>query len=390
MLSLTEYRLRFCSGFHLGRRGVTPEEAQATLPADTLYAALLATYRRLGGRPDALARGFPRLYADGNQATGSPPFLLTSAYPFVGDLRFFPLPVPLSRFLSERILTERRKVIGGIRFVSEGIFRLMTDGKLLDGYLFPDESTDGESELGTALQGGAFWMMVKERAKLPPQMHLHPRTKRELPHRALLRQQVFSSDQVPHVTVDRISSTPNIHHTGRVSYRRGCGLWFGVDWREPGAQLDGQESSLQSGFERILAFLGEQGIGGKRSIGYGTFNYYRPESRIELPEPSPGGQALLLSRYHPREDELPDTLTRAVGYELVPLAGWLQTFDAPTQGRRRVWLVREGSMVRATGGQTQGELVDIGPVYDGGPALPHPVWRYGVALAVGVKEVSDA
>jgi CRISPR-associated protein Csm4 len=85
---LTPYALHFKSGLHLGTRGVTLEEAGVSIPSDTLFSALMDVHLRAGGDADAYIGPFLR---------GSAPFVLTSAFPLVGDVRFYPLPVERTR-----------------------------------------------------------------------------------------------------------------------------------------------------------------------------------------------------------------------------------------------------------------------------------------------------
>ncbi|MCX7855691.1 MAG: type III-A CRISPR-associated RAMP protein Csm4 [Anaerolineae bacterium] len=373
MAELTVYRLTFRSGFHVGARGVGLEESAEHIPSDTLFSALMDAVLRTGARAEDFARPFQN---------GAPPFLLTSAFPFAGSVRFFPMPVPLDRWFSPETLRERSKDLKKIKFLSDDLFRRMLEGEPMDNWLFP-EKEHVEPTRGVALQGGIFWLTTEEVKGLPEQMRVDPETRKPIPLRALRRHRVFASEQVPRVTLDRITSASNIFHAGRVSFSPGCGLWFGVHWRR-------SDPALQDLVHQALTVLADDGLGGERTVGYGGFSWEKEKEPLALPGPTDGGLLWLLSRYHPREAELPGALTGSPGYALTAVAGWLRTWEGAAQRRQRLWLVVEGSIVRAVGPGPWGDLTDVRPRYrnpDGD--LPHPVWRCGFALGAAVAPDSS-
>ncbi|MER3515193.1 MAG: hypothetical protein C4310_13070, partial [Chloroflexota bacterium] len=160
MPELIPYTLRFHSGLHLGTRGVNLEEAGVSLPADTLFAALLDVWRRTGGDAADLAAPF-------TAAPPDPPFLLTSAFPYAGEVRFYPLPLNLTALFSAEILRQRSKDIKRIRYISEALLRKALRGERLDDDLFPATNEEAEPQRGLALQGGNLWLTVEEAAHLP-------------------------------------------------------------------------------------------------------------------------------------------------------------------------------------------------------------------------------
>lgn len=372
MAELTVYRLTFRSGLHLGARGVNLEESAEHVPSDTLFAALVDAVLRLSGGGEALAEPFAR---------GDPPFLLTSAFPFAGSVRFFPMPVPLDRWFAPETLRKRSKELKKIRFVSEALFRRMLAGERMDDWIFPDRE-DVEPTRGVALQRGTFWLTVEETGGLPDRMQVDPETRKPVTPRALRHHSVFKPHQVPRVTLDRVTSASNIFHAGRVAFSPGCGLWFGVRWHR-------DDSVLRDLFLRALAVLGDDGLGGERTVGYGGFAWTE-EGPLTLPDPTDGSLLWLLSRYHPRPAELPAALTESPGYALTAVAGWLRTWQGAAQRRQRLWLVAEGSLIRAVGPGPWGDITDVRPRYRNPQGdLPHPVWRYGFALGAAVAPGSS-
>ncbi|MCS7259676.1 MAG: type III-A CRISPR-associated RAMP protein Csm4 [Anaerolineae bacterium] len=395
MPTLEVIRLSFPGGLHVGTNSVTLEASGVCIPSDTLFAALVDVYRRSGGNPDDWVQLFPRaqlVQADANRdkdhwqhTDAAAPFLLTSAFPYAGDVYFFPKPASWGQLFAPELLKERRKELDRISYVSLGILRLILQGERLDDWLFPADPNQ-EPDKGAALQGNTFWLTAEECEQLPHRMLFDRRCKRKKLLRILRRQQIFSEVRVPRVTVSRITSASEIFHAGRVSFTPDCGLWLGIQWHKPDARLG--QTTLREMLEHLLSLLGDDGLGGERTAGYGAFRWQRAPEPLQLPDPAPGAPALLLSRYHPRARELPDVLTRAQAYALTAVGGWLRTWDAAAQRRRRLWLVREGSIVRAVDQMPWGDVVDVRPVYRGSGTVgvEHPVWRYGLALAVGMQE----
>jgi CRISPR-associated protein Csm4 len=371
MTELTAYRLKFHSGLHVGDRGMTLEESSVVVSSGTLFSALVAVARRMGQDPADIVAPF---------LAGEPPFLLTSAFPIAGEVRFFPLPIPLAHWFPPEVLRARRKGLKRIRFISEGILRLLLDNTPMASWLFPKDAT-APPEKGVALHKGSFWLTQEEVSKLPPSLQV----RRDSLH-ALWWHKVYAQDQVPRVTIDRIASTSNIFHAGRVRFNETCGLWFGIAWRTPQQTVGDQSLTFAELFRRALTLLGEDGLGGERSVGYGAFDW-EEDGEIDLPAGQPDTPLLLLSRYHPREAELPATLMgKHAAYSLIPKGGWVQTWDDKAQRRRRLWLLTEGSVIQPSTAGPWGDLTDVRP----NTGFPHPVWRYGLALGAALKEVHRA
>ena len=88
MPEIIPYHLSFRAGLHVGARGLDVEETRIAIPADTLFSALVSAWRISGRDPDVFTAPFVTRPAE-------PPFLLTSAFPFAGQVRFYPAPADL-------------------------------------------------------------------------------------------------------------------------------------------------------------------------------------------------------------------------------------------------------------------------------------------------------
>lgn len=376
MPKLIPYYLTFRGGLHIGTRGINLEETGVSIPSDTLFSALLDAWQRRYGGSEAFAEPFL-------SQPPNPPFLLTSAFPRVGKVLFFPMPVDLNGLLKPETLHSRSKQIKRIRYLSQALLEKALGGATLDDDLFPDNELE-EPQRGAALQGGGLWLSLSEIEGLPGAFQ------RERGRRHALRGlKAWASSQVPRVTVSRVTSAANLFHAGRVSFAEGCGLWFGVEWRQPEARLDTQSETIsyRQALDLALHMLADAGLGGERSVGYGAFQA-QPSDSITLAEPQAGKLAYLLSRYHPRPDELPQALTSLphTAYQLAAVGGWLNSPHGPTQRRKRLFMLAEGGLVTPPAFPA-GSVEDVKPDYENPQGeLPHPVYRSGLACAAGWPE----
>lgn len=348
------YSLTFPQGLHVGAHGIGTESVRPTIPSDTLFSALVATWVRLGGDPAAWVGAFLPP-SSGPQST-RPPFLLGSAYPRVADVLFYPRPLAYE----PPDLRDDRKQWKRVQFVSEALFTRIRRGRSAHSVW----STSEEAKARQLLQGGRLLLAPEDRGGLP--------------------QEAWRVEQVPRVALDRVTSASNLFSVGRVVFPPGCGLWFAVAWLDPDRRCDGLP--FREAFAWALDELCASGIGGDRSVGYGACQAKVLDQEVPWDDPRPGRPLVLLSRYHPRVEELPEALADAEGYQLEFLSGWGSS-PAGEFRRRGVWFLAEGSLIRQQGGGVMGDLVDLAPVGEANPG--HPVWRYGLALGLP-WEVGDA
>jgi len=343
-MNLETYRLTG-SYFHFGEQGLGQEETRAFWSSDSLFSALVARLAILqGGQAvDDWMRPF---------LSGSPPLLLTSLFPFAGDVRFFPIPLaaqlPDGRPLPDGV---QPKALKKAQFVSESLYRQLLTGKSL---------VDIEPHSEKA-QGGKVWMTKAEHASLTKQFG-----------------QDFKPWQVekrPRVTVERSSNASALFHVGAVYFAPGCGLWFGIQW------LD--STSGNTLFTNLLADLGEAGLGAERSVGYGKADIEQAEP---LTLPDPAQRWTTLSRYLPRTEEMDAFQHERAAWKVQTVGGWLDSPQKRGQRRRALNMVQEGAVFGAPAGRTPpfGRIEDARPRYktDEFP-VSHPVYRCGLTVAVG-------
>lgn len=363
------YRLMPKSAFHFGREGLEQHSSAETFSSDSLFSALVATLASVDvARVETFLAEFPP-YGK------TPPLRLSSVFPMVGELPLFPRPrIKFQPKKDKQSQASSGKIFKKISYVSPSILLKLVNGEHdllndgdsdiengsnadLTGEHTDDLLNDGDS--GNFLQNGEIWLTAEEKKSLPedfqkPQAY------------------VWKIELVPRVTVDRVTQQSNVYQVGRTVFSSGCGLWFMAEVR------DDETRKL---LERLLKDLGDTGIGGERSAGYGGFiSCCMPAP--PLPKASEG-YSLLLSRYNPTVQELATPLLQQArcSYDIVDVGGWTGTPNVQAQKRRRVRMLEAGSVVY---GQVTGQLVDVTPSNE----FKHPVYRSGIALTVGLGELS--
>ncbi|HOU45069.1 MAG TPA: type III-A CRISPR-associated RAMP protein Csm4 [Anaerolineaceae bacterium] len=381
MPELTPHHLEFRGGLHMGTKPDL-EEVGVTIPSDTLFSAMLMAWLHMGRDPAEFALPF---------LENDPPFLLTSAFPRAGDVRFYPIPANVRLLFANpaAILDTYGKQIRKVKFISEGLLLKFLHGEHLDPWLFPkkEEEYNKDQFTGLTTQSGTCWM-TREETRLLPSALMSSR-EGKIPGRALYRIKFWEQARVPHVQVDRINQASTIYHIGRLTFTEGCGLWFGIHWIHPEGTVGDPAEPYRQAFTSLLADLAIRGLGGERSSGYGAF-LWQDKPAIQLPDPVNDQPGYLLSRYHPSSSELPMALTGAKtgddrsSYNLVTVGGHLQTLNGPSQRRKRLTLVAEGGII-CPPRWPAGNVMDVKPDYqnDAGE-LGHPVYRFGWALAAGL------
>ncbi|MFQ3662257.1 MAG: type III-A CRISPR-associated RAMP protein Csm4 [Chloroflexaceae bacterium] len=377
MTALTVYWIVAPTGaatlsFHFGRQGIGLEETGETLPSDSLFAALVAQAALLdpaagNGAPPAFARPFVEAVEDG------PPLLHSSLFPRLGALLFLPRPMLRLPPMDERQRWRIGKGFKKLRYLSPRLFAAVVAGRPFDGEPI-------------VMQGGKVWLDPAEAGALPAAWQRQPREDETAWRRRLVETPIWTLDAAPQVAVDRVSNASAYYEVGRVTYPPQAGLALVVRFGAPAAR---------DSFERLLTLLGESGLGGRRSSGYGAFHWERgPELTLDLGPP--GGRAVLLSRYLPRAEELEALRSERAAYQLVDVGGWFYSPGQPTQRRQRVLMVAEGAVLDVRAAPVRGRVENVAPDYSKssrphprfgrGSGVEHPVYRSGLALMVPIPD----
>lgn len=265
-----------------------------TLPrSDTLAAAIISLWRHVVS--NASDRDITHL-------AEQPPFVISSAFPTLQVLgKWQPLIfVPVGIFDSLGSLPAGlRKTLKKVRFADPGSI-----GALLRGS-FPDKwSIIGEALVGAELNGDLWSYQYRLRLQ-----------------------------------VHRLGDRPM---EGRL-YEFG-GLHLGSEVRLT-VLLDFIDDSCRPDVDAALRLLGDQGIGGDRTAGYGGFEIEKIDENFD---PNLGaGARLSLSLLHPSPDEVDHGLLDVPAqYLITPRGGWTTPPSGAGFRRKPVNMLVEGSVVR--------------------------------------------
>ena len=349
------YKLAPHSAFHFGLRGVGVEESASFCPADTLFSALCLTLLEWETDGKQALESWLARFSPGE--SGLPPLRLSSAFPYAGEVCFFPRPMMPANMADETAPQGEAKTLKKIRLVSEGILRAWLEHKPLSGELNDEQ----------LLHGGRVWVTSGERDEL----------KAFLDKDDVIR--MWTNRTRPRVSIDRMRSNSSVYQAGVVRFKPGAGLFTLVEFP------DDPQGAERARLTTLLQVLGHGGLGGERSSGYGQFDLKGPKP-FEGFGALRGERFLTLSPYHPTWPEVQaGVLKSGAAYKLQTRRGWVGATGALHLRRRSVCVLSEGSILHHRGQASYGDLADVSPRYeDGHPILNHKVWRYGIAFPLPV------
>lgn len=350
-------KLNFISPLHLGAEGTGVEKIYDFLHSDTLFSAICHGWLEIYGREslEVLLEEFPK--NDQTTIPVEPPFIISSAFPFVvkGDETTYFLPKPQKRPPFPRFEGKKPKE-------AKRVEKTLDDMDWIDLELF--------WEWAKAVEPQEKWLNYKER--------FNKMTR--------LLDNAVNSDTRPRVTKDRRTSSSLLYHFGLIYFSddeekgRG-GLYFLVRCRD---------ESVENKLKAVLKLLGETGIGGERSSGYGRFEarWCELDERWKIPRPRFSNGRISLTLYYPsvsdlrRGKELP-----VYQYGLIKRAGWTSSPYQKKPYRHKVLnMFREGTTFATAKhpsifrkDKTVGCLVDVASD-EFLQNVKHPIYRYGIAF----------
>lgn len=363
-MKVTAYHLKPRGPMHFGERGVGVETASVVFHADSLFSAICHAVLEAEGEARLV-----EMLGEFKGEPANPPFLISSVYPAIGDVRLLPRPMvgaPRSPEAPRPTDDTARKQGKKVRYYSWDLFGRAVRGEAVN----PPAHENAQVAAG---QSGDVWISVAERDRLGGDLW------KTTDRRAEPWWIGGRAGRVPRVTVDRITSASQIFHAARVQFVQGVHLYFMVIWRRPG---------WRETIERILPALGDAGIGGERAIGHGQFDLLDPTGTVlDLPVPDAPDGFVTVAPYCPTPDELgvPDRMQSGVfatgaSWDLSPRGGWMAV---PGVSLRQsvVTMVSEGSTMHHPTGlpateNAFGQLLNVTPV----GYTRHSVYRYGFAF----------
>ena len=177
---------------------------------------------------------------------------------------------------------------------------------------------------------------------------------------------LYAVRTTPQHARDRLTDASQLYHCGELFFKGNAGLCFLVD---------GVEDAL---LDSVLKNASLKGLGGRRSLGKGVFEYdiASPGNEWDAVLNGDGTHFVIISLYSPGQDEMAGL--SPVSYSLALRKGW--TFSSMSTGqfkRKTCRMFGEGSVFS---GKPEGHLVDVTP--EPVNPHPHPIYRFGTAFAV--------
>lgn len=151
------------------------------------------------------------------------------------------------------------------------------------------------------------------------------------------------------------------YFVGGYSYYPNCGIYF--------------INQGKYDIEPLVERLSLSGLGGKRTSGYGAFDYVVADfPKGEIPGIPSGKKYMLLASASPRKEELVDSLLDGACFKLERCGGFVQsaTHAETPRKKRDMWLFRPGSIFSE---RFAGDVFDVNNT----PGS-HPVYRYAKAM----------
>ncbi len=306
--------LRFTSPLHVGKDSI--DSAEIPVHSDTLFGAIASVLPRLGLDPLDLVDGFLR---------GS---RISSLYPFKGDTYYLPKPVG-SRSLLRNIIQSSTR---GYRMAKR-----YKKAKFLPKEAF-EMAISGEAE------GDELVELLLE----------------SLPYRV--------SDVVK-VAIDRVTASSNIYYLTQVAFEEDAGLYF---------LYDGEDELFKDYVLPALRYLGDEGLGGRRSWGLGLFEVETKE--FTLREPPDGDLYLTLSLTLPKNPSVVEH------WEPVKRSGWIHTVRGKPRRKPTMLFAKEGSIFRE---RDSGSMLDLDDYGNYSAEVGHKVYVYGKSFPVAMRVVEN-
>jgi CRISPR-associated protein Csm4 len=305
--------LRLRGPLHVGKDSL--DSADAVVHSDTLFGAVGSVLPRLGLDPDEFTAKV--IESD---------FRISSAYPFFEDTYYLPKPVNADSLLREIIDRDKESYRVAKKFKKAKLLPKEVFEKVIAASIEPEE-------LEKALPEG-------------------------LPVKTV---------DLPKVALDRVTSNSSIYYLTQVVPEEGAGLYF---------LYDGDEKLFRDYLLPAVRYLGDEGLGGKRSWGLGLFDVEVRDFEIKQPE---AGLYVTLSMV------LQKSGNELAFWEPVKRSGWISNSVKPRR-KPTMLFAREGSVVTTRGA---GRIVDLDDYGNYSGEVGHKVHVYGRTFPVATRLGGD-
>lgn len=141
------------------------------------------------------------------------------------------------------------------------------------------------------------------------------------------KRELYKEYQIPKVYLDRETKKSDFFFISLIEFKEGCGLWFAIECEEV----------VYREIIHCLRLLQDEGIGGKRTWGYGLFAFDEDNIGLRLPEKP--DLYMLLSLFYPDEGEKELFKGEKSSWDFILRGGYTGTRRKP-----RIRMISEGSV----------------------------------------------
>lgn len=329
MAKYTVIKFKNLTPLHIGTGKENYDFSASELHSDTLSAAIAAARAREGKTEDL------KEFVES--------FVISSAFPFVGDKLFFPKPQgKISISVSDMDEYPSRKKLKKIKYLESDVWVKLISGQKIEVKAEQLKSDFLLSDKGWGEVCFPFKTQVNQRVSVPRE--------------------------------DNRPADPFFFEWKY--FDRNAGLFCLLDTTK-----DREEEIIS-----LLRSLGEVGLGTDRNVGGGKFEVEREELSID--SPCQISCQMLLSLYIPTEEEVLGLNLSNSRYELLLRGGYMagsEESDFRHLRKKSIYAFNVGSMFK-TQIVLQGKVVDLRPEWN--DERMHPVYRSGKPFVVPVNQLS--
>lgn len=318
-------KLHFKSPVHISSGGSGYENSEELIHSDTLFSSICSTAKLLYGDEKV------------EKLLESENLFISSAFPFFKENYFFPRPLG---YFKEFERYEDEKTFKKVKYFSKEIFE-----KIINELPLNNEFNK------KGIVNGCYSEDLNSD-----------------------RDALYRANEVPRVTIDRITNSTLIFHFSEVSFSKESGLYFILSCDD----LDLRRAILSS-----IKLLGDEGIGADNTIGKGLFEIEETELDLNVPEES--GKRILLSLYNPKEEELKEFEVENSKYNFITRRGWISSHSNMNLRRKSVRMLIEGSILKFKNKLIpKGRIINVLDKNDLN-FLTHNIYRSGKVFTIPVR-----
>ncbi|GIV28180.1 MAG: hypothetical protein KatS3mg027_1994 [Bacteroidia bacterium] len=331
-----------------------------SIPSDTLKAALISAFAEVSTNQIEINEFNEHL-------------IVSSAFPFINDLYFFPKPQLSIQNYIEKSQNQNqnqndfelkyRKKLKKVKFIEKNVLEKIISGTKL----YFDEIINFNDFESIALKSP-----ISSNTNYPSKIYVSETIER------------VSLGCKPYLDIPHSEKGDPYYFTRThffQSDKYSTGLWFA--WQSNQADVIKINDCLLNALE----LLKNNGIGADKSIGHGKFEF--EVATIELNYPSDFSHIINLSKFLPSEKEFQNISLENSMYNLSLCGGYIAGSSDHSKRhwiRKYVWMFDEGSILKFNN-QSETEKIIFGKnvIALNSSSLPHQVFRDGRSIFLPIK-----